>query len=76
MNLVKNQIFLFIGLILSGFLCAKTEQDGSGSEYESEFEIDEADINEKPLIITRESFSKVINQPETGTFVMFHAPWW
>ena len=45
------------------------------NEDESEYP-DEADVFEKPLAITKESFIKTINQPETGTFVMFHAPWW
>jgi hypothetical protein len=76
MNFVKNPLLLiFIGLILFDILCVKTD-DGSGNEDEGNYEEEEIDINEKPLIITKESFIKVINQPESGTFVMFHAPWW
>ena len=74
MKFDKTKLFVSIVFILFSLLCAKTE-DGSGNEDESEYP-DEADVFEKPLAITKESFIKTINQPETGTFVMFHAPWW
>lgn len=75
MKFDKTKLFVSIVFILFSLLYAKTEEDGSGNEDESEYS-DEADVFEKPLAITKESFIKTINQPETGTFVMFHAPWW
>ena len=39
--------------------------------------IQEHDTNNyvQPKVLTIENFKKVLNEPELGTFVMFHAPW-